>query len=56
MMKGEGESISLQIRGDGPIGNIVSVANPKGDVKGYVKIRILICLLKPTENLMWEGQ
>ncbi len=37
MMKGEGESISLQIRGDGPIGNIVSVANPKGDVKGYVK-------------------
>lgn len=35
-MKGEKDSLTFKIKGDGPIGNIVTVANSKGEVKGYV--------------------
>ena len=35
MLKGD-ETISLQIKGDGPLGGIVVSANSKGSVKGYV--------------------
>lgn len=35
-MKEEEASLTLQINGGGPIGNIVSVANSMGEVKGYV--------------------
>lgn len=35
-MKGEENSLTFKIKGDGPIGNIVVVANNKGEVKGYV--------------------
>lgn len=35
MMKGD-ESITIQIKGDGPLRGIVVSANSKGDVKGYV--------------------
>ena len=36
MMKGEKDLITLQIRGDGPIGGIVVTADSKARVKGYV--------------------
>lgn len=36
MMKGEKDLITLQIRGDGPIGGIVVTADSKAQVKGYV--------------------
>lgn len=36
MMKNEQDRMTLRISGDGPIGNIVIVADNKGDVKGYV--------------------
>lgn len=36
MMKGDNDSISIQIRGDGPIGNVVASSNSKGEVRGYV--------------------
>ncbi len=36
MMKNEQDRLTLRISGDGPIGNIVIVADNKGDVKGYV--------------------
>lgn len=35
-LKNERDKISLQIKGDGPIGTILAVANSKGEVKGYV--------------------
>lgn len=35
-MKGDKDALTLQLKGDGPIGNIVTVANSKGEVKGYV--------------------
>ena len=36
MQKVENGSMTLQIKGDGPIGNIVCVADPIGNVRGYV--------------------
>lgn len=34
-MKGEGDSLTFQIKGGGPIGTLVTVTNSKGEVKGY---------------------
>ncbi|NLZ83152.1 MAG: Hsp33 family molecular chaperone HslO [Clostridiales bacterium] len=36
MMKGEKDLLTIQIKGDGPIGGITVTANSKGEVKGYV--------------------
>ncbi len=36
MMKNEKDKLTVQIKGNGPIGNIVVVTNAKGIVKGYV--------------------
>ena len=36
MMKGEQDLLTLQIRGDGPVGGITVTANSKAQVKGYV--------------------
>lgn len=36
MMKDEGNSVTIQIKGDGPLGGIVVVANSKLNVRGYV--------------------
>lgn len=36
MLKGE-ERLTIQIQGDGPVGQIVADANAKGEVRGYVK-------------------
>ncbi|OPJ56426.1 Hsp33 family molecular chaperone HslO [Alkalithermobacter paradoxus] len=36
MMKGEKDKLTITIKGNGPIGSIVTVANSKGVVKGYV--------------------
>ena len=36
MQKVENGSMTLQIRGDGPIGSIVCVSDPTGNVRGYV--------------------
>ena len=36
MQKVEGGSMTLQIKGGGPIGNIVCVSDPVGNVRGYV--------------------
>ena len=36
MMKGEDDLLTLQIRGDGPIGGITVTADAKARVKGYV--------------------
>ena len=36
MQKVESGSMTLQIKGDGPIGSIVCVSDPQGNVRGYV--------------------
>ena len=36
MMKNDTDMLTLQIRGDGPLGGITVTADSKGDVKGYV--------------------
>lgn len=36
MMKGEQDLLTLQIRGDGPLGGITVTADSRGSVKGYV--------------------
>ncbi|MEK4508073.1 Hsp33 family molecular chaperone HslO [Paenibacillus anaericanus] len=36
MLKGN-EKLTIQVKGDGPIGSIVADANAKGEVRGYVK-------------------
>lgn len=35
-MKGKKDTLTLKIKGDGPVGSIIAVANSKGQVKGYV--------------------
>jgi len=36
MLKNEKDSVSVQVKGDGPIGTILTVSNNKGEVKGYI--------------------
>lgn len=36
MMKGERDTITVRINGNGPVGAVVAVADSKGDVRGYV--------------------
>ncbi len=36
MLKNQKETVSIQFKGDGPIGTVLAVANSKGEVKGYV--------------------
>ena len=35
-LKGQGASVTLQIKGDGPLGTVLAVADPQGNVRGYV--------------------
>ncbi len=36
-LKGSGESVTLQIKGDGPLGTILAVSDAEGNVRGYVQ-------------------
>lgn len=37
MMKNEGDSVTLRVQGDGPLGTMVAVSDYKGNVRGYVQ-------------------
>lgn len=37
MLKNETDQLTIQIRGDGPLGSLVVDANPRGEVRGYVQ-------------------
>jgi molecular chaperone Hsp33 len=54
MMKGE-EKLTLQIKGDGPIGNIVVDANAHGEIRGYVDHPQIELPLKPNGKLDVSG-
>lgn len=45
--------LTLQVRGDGPLGGITVTADSKGDVKDMLIIRMLCCRQR-MESLMWE--
>ena len=51
MLKGDMETLSLQLRGDGPLEGIVAVGNNKGEVKGYVLNNAVELPLKPNGKL-----
>ncbi len=36
MLKNEGESVSLQLKGDGPLGSVFAIGDSKARVRGYV--------------------
>lgn len=38
MLKGEKDLLTLQIKGDGPVGGLVVTADPRGNVKGYANV------------------
>ena len=35
-LKGQGESVTLQIRGGGPLGTVLAISDAEGNVRGYV--------------------
>ena len=49
MLKGDNDILTLQIRGDGPIGGLTVTADAGGNVKGYVHYPAV--MLPP--NQMW---
>lgn len=51
MMKGEDNKLSIQIKGDGPIKQILAVSDSKGNVKGYVANPYVDIPLKPNGKL-----
>lgn len=50
-MKGDDPTLTLQVKGDGPIGLMVVVANSKGEVKGYCSNPIIDIPLKENGKL-----
>lgn len=36
-LKGEGASVTLRVKGDGPMGSLTAVADPEGNVRGFVQ-------------------
>ena len=50
-LKAEDGSVTIQIKGDGPIGSIVAVANSRGDVRGYVQNPAVIIPLNDRSKL-----
>ena len=36
-LKGEGESLTMQIKGNGPLGTVLTISDAEGNVRGYVQ-------------------
>ncbi len=51
MLKGDDPTLTLQIKGDGPIGMLVAVSDSKGNVKGYCANPQVDIPLKPNGKL-----
>ena len=50
-LKGSGESVTLQIKGDGPLGTILAVSDAEGNVRGYVDHPEIELPLKPNGKI-----
>ncbi len=55
MMKGDKDILTLQMRGDGPIGNVLVTADSKANVKGYVGNNLVDIPLKDNGKLDVSG-
>ncbi len=53
MMKNETDMLTLQVRGDGPLGGITLPQTVKVMLKDMLIIRMLCCRQR-MESLMWE--
>ena len=53
MLKGENESLTVTIKGGGPIGTIMAVGKADASVKGYVAFRMWNCRAPPMANCPW---
>ena len=51
MLKGDNETLSVQLRGNGPLEGIVAVGNNKAEVRGYVLNNAVDLPLKPNGKL-----
>ena len=50
-LKDEKESVSIQLKGDGPLATVVTVGNCRGEVRGYVGNNAVDLPLKPNGKL-----
>ncbi|MBO4980996.1 MAG: Hsp33 family molecular chaperone HslO [Lachnospiraceae bacterium] len=55
MLKGEEDLITLQIKGDGPVGGLTVTADASGRVKGYANVPDVILPAKPNGKLDVSG-
>lgn len=55
MLKGDRDKLTLQIRGNGPVGSITVTADSKGNVKGYAANPQVIIHAKPNGKLDVSG-
>lgn len=55
MMKGDDDLLTLQIKGNGPLGGVIVTANAKGEVKGYVHQPLVDLPLKANGKLDVSG-
>lgn len=50
-LKGEGSSVTLRLKGDGPLGSLTAVADPEGNVRGYVQNPAVVLPPRPDGKL-----
>ncbi len=55
MMKGDKDLLTLQVKGDGPLGGITVTADSKGTVKGFVENPMVLIHAKPNGKLDVSG-
>ena len=51
LLKDKGNSLTLNVRGDGPAGGVIAVSDYAGNVKGYIKNPIVNIPKKPNGKL-----
>lgn len=50
-LKGEGASVTLRIKGDGPMGSLTTVSDAQGNMRGFVQNPAVVLPLKPDGKL-----
>ena len=55
MLKDKGNSLTLNVRGDGPAGNVIAVSDYAGNVKGYIQNPLVDIPKKPNGKLDVSG-
>ncbi len=50
-LKGEGSSVTLRLKGDGPMGSLTAVSDPEGNVRGYVQNPAVLLPARPDGKL-----